>query len=138
MKISKDNAFGKAVKRALQTALYIFNVFLFAALLAQSALLLALAYSVSFAVNDSFVELLHSHLSKQGVVAGENDIRINAKGQVQIRGLSLRFAGTSAEFLNADKVVVDISVFALLRGEFLVNKIYVENAKIPPVKIQVG
>lgn len=130
MKISKDNAFGKAVKRALQTALYIFNVFLFAALLAQSALLLALAYSVSFAVNDSFVELLHSHLSKQGVVANENDIRINAKGQVQIRGLSLRFAGTSAEFLNADKVVVDISVFALLRGEFLVNKIYVENAKI--------
>ncbi len=130
VKISKDNAFGKAAKRALQTALYIFNVFLLAALLAQGALLLALAYSIPFAVNDSFVELLHSHLSKQGVVAGENDIRINAKGQVQIRGLSLRFAGTSAEFLNADKVVVDISVFALLRGEFLVNKIYVENAKI--------
>ncbi len=130
MKVSNDNALGKAAKKALRTALYAFNVFLFAALLAESALLVALAYSLSFGVNESFVELLHSHLSKNGVVAAEKDIRLNARGQVEIKGLSLRFAGTSAEFLNADKVVVDISVFALLRGDFLVSKIYVENAKV--------
>ncbi len=136
-RFGKVKAFLKHLLNVSRAFLYIINLGLYLLLGLGIAFVGLLYFDVKLDLPRRVEQFLKEELKKEGIILEAKSIKFDLRANIIVEDTSLKFVATATDFLRADRMSFGLSFKALLEKKAVLDYVFVENAVLSPVNIDV-